>query len=84
MIASGNIRETPEAVHLATLGRDTMNLYFIDAPQPLDIPDNNILESKQRYCENQLQNPHSANVIKNLLELSEDEINAFKRQQFPY
>ena len=81
MIASGNIKEKTEARHLATLGRDTLNLYFINQSQPTDC---STLFAKSKYCHNQLQNPHSANVIKNLLNLTDEEIKTFKRQQFPY
>lgn len=89
MIASGNIKEKTEATNLATLGRDTLNLYFINQSQPIDIntlPDTtlSIMRSKSKYCYNQLQNPHSANVIQNLLSLTDEEIKTFKKQQFPY
>ena len=90
MIAAGNIKDTNECLELCALGSENLERWFDKATQ---IPSHAVMDdaemyefcnAREKYCFNQLQNPHSFNVMLNL-GFPEDYLKDFKtNKQFPY
>lgn len=84
MVASGQPNES-ECVVLAELGGHMLQ-YWLEELSSLD-PTNEYISkhenAKAKYCENQLKNDNSRNVMV-ALGMDEDYVKKFKRIQFPY
>ena len=85
MLAAGNITEKDEALEYATLGVDNLEAWFmtLERNKP-SVPPVQYIGARSKYCHNQLQNPHSFNVMKSL-GFPEDYLTEFKTtKQFPF
>ncbi len=90
MIAAGNIKEKDECLELCAFGVENLERWFDKA---MKIPMHSVMDdaemyefcmARERYCFNQLQNPHSFKVMLNL-GFPEDYLTDFKtNKQFPY
>jgi len=90
MIAAGNIKEKDECLELCAFGSENLERWFDKASK---IPMYSVMDdaehyefcmAREKYCHNQLQNPHSFNVMLNL-GFPEDYLTDFKtNKQFPY
>lgn len=85
MLAAGNVTEADECLEYATQGMDSLEAWFLQLEVLDSIPPSaKFLHARSRYCHNQLQNPHSFNVMKNL-GFPEDYLTEFKTtKQFPF
>jgi hypothetical protein len=98
MIAAGNIRDQDEMQELAAFGMENLERWFIKAvvlpmAEQVEFTDLDsqyaaeqyeFLLAREKYCHNQLQNPHSFKVMLNL-GFPEDYLSDFKsNKQFPY
>lgn len=98
MIAAGNVKDEKEADRLVSFAIQHLKDWFefvnsLNAEQVLkwngsewynvDVPYLSHLAGKSKYCENQLKNENSKNVMISL-GLEEGYVNSFKRIQFPF
>ena len=87
MVVAGATDEPKEIENLCHMGRENLYSWFseVDAKQANHFPD--IVQTYNtaltKYCDNQLKNTNSKNVMVSL-GLEEDYVTRFKRQQFPY
>ena len=87
MVVAGATDEPKEIENLCHMGRENLHSWFseVDAKQANHFPD--IVQTYNtaltKYCDNQLKNTNSKNVMVSL-GLEEDYVTKFKRQQFPY
>ena len=77
MIAAGNVRTEDEAVAIIDLALANLEAWFEEVPQFDGYGDKYMtLACQNYYCENQQQNPHTANVMKTL-GLAEEDVDRF-------
>lgn len=87
MVVAGATDEPKEIDNLCHMGRENMFSWFseVDAKEPNHMP--NIVQAYNnaltKYCDNQLKNTNSKNVMVSL-GLEEEYVTRFKRIQFPY
>jgi len=87
MVVAGATDEPKEIENLCRMGRENLHSWFseVDAKEVNHFP--NIVQTYNtaltKYCDNQLKNTNSKNVMVSL-GLEEDYVTRFKRQQFPY
>lgn len=87
MVVAGATKEPREIDQLCYMGQENLFSWFLDNTtverntSPDDIETYNSALTK--YCDNQLKNTNSKNVMISL-GLDEDYVNRFKRAQFPY
>lgn len=84
MLAAGNVTEKDEILEYATMGIDNLEWWFstVERSKPM-IPQVPFMAARSKY-HNQLQNPHSFNVMKSL-GFPEDYLTEFKTsKQFPF
>lgn len=87
MVVAGATDEPKEIDNLCHMGRENMFSWFseVDAKEPNHMP--NIVQTYNnaltKYCDNQLKNTNSKNVMVSL-GLEEEYVTRFKRIQFPY
>tara|TARA_R110000868_G_scaffold30953_3_gene113875 strand:+ start:18187 stop:18867 length:681 start_codon:yes stop_codon:yes gene_type:complete len=87
MVVAGATNEPREIENLCHMGRENMFSWFseIEVREPVYMP--NIVQTYNaaltKYCDNQLKNTNSKNVMISL-GLEEDYVTRFKRIQFPY
>ena len=85
MLAAGNVTELDECIEYATMGDENLQDWFgiLEASESI-VPSVKYMHARQKYCNNQLQNPHSFNVMKNL-GFPEDYLTEFKTtKQCPF
>ena len=87
MIAAGNVTDDKEIENLANFGLKNLNNWFHHLDDAESYADLGVIkaheEAKIKYCQNQLQNPNSKNVMISL-GLEKDYVERFKNIQFPY
>ena len=77
MLAAGNVRTEEEAVAIIDLALANLEAWFEEVPQFEGYGDKFMtLAAQNYYCENQQQNPHTANVMKTL-GLAEADVDKF-------
>jgi len=77
MIAAGNVKDEAEIDRLVSFGIENLKDWFEYVPFSAHI------EGRRKYCENQLKNENSRNVMISL-GLTEQYVDFFKIEQFPY
>ena len=85
MLAAGNITERDQCLEYATQGMDNLEAWFLQLETIQMIPPSvKFMNARTKYCHNQLQNPHSFNVMKSL-GFDEEYLKEFKTtKQFPF
>jgi len=84
MLAAGNVTDEEEIVEIIRIATDNLHAYFDEVSEyTAGAVDTKVIDAQNYYCDNQTQNPHTANVMKSL-GLPEEDVELFcKDMLFP-
>ena len=77
MLAAGNVKTDEEATEIIQIALSNLHAYFEEVGETKgEGPPDLVAACQNYYCENQQQNPHTANVMKSL-GLPEEDVDRF-------